>query len=162
MTHEVQVMTSKVVQGDFALERRDDLGFSIGPQTPLTRQQITWILTYSNTGSLLDANDAADVGAGEALEWMEDSGFLALYNEARLNKRESVKTIGTQLLTEMMLALQEILQSGNNKEKLSAAKLLSNQQGLLIDNAKKVDKDALQELLEELRRPRPHVIYKEV
>jgi hypothetical protein len=140
--------------------RRDDLGFVTSAQPNLSLPQVQFILAAGSTGSNQQAADLIGVEMDEILAWMDDNEFRAVYHTFLSNKREGVKQIGSQLLPAMMLELTKILTAGNNKEKLTAAKLLAMMQGMLITQNNAVDKGAIEALREELMRPRPSQNYR--
>jgi hypothetical protein len=95
------------------------------------------------------------------LAWFDDSDFNATYQEFVLNKREGVKQIGQQITPLLLLKLTQILETGHNKEVIAAAKLIANMQGMLITANAPVDRGVLEEIRQELMRPRP-VRYRDV
>jgi hypothetical protein len=69
-------------------------------------------------------------------------------------KQENFSLKATDLLPTALRVLQDAMEGDDPKDALAATKLLLRNQGLLVDKAQTVDKDALTILLEEIRKPR--------
>lgn len=149
------------MQQDIVPVKRDDLGFVTSDQPNLSAPQVRFILAAASATSHADAAKLAGVDTAEILEWFDDSDFNAVYLEFMRNKREGVKQIGAQILPLMLLELSKIVENGNNKEKLGAAKLLAQMQGMLLTQNSQVDRGLLEQIREELMRPRP-ISYRDV
>lgn len=141
--------------------KRDELGFVTSDQPNLSAPQVKFILAAASTSSNKDAAKLAGVDIAEVLEWFEDQEFNAIYLEFMRNKREGVKQIGSQISPLVLLELTKIVETGNNKDKLGAAKLIAQMQGMLLTQNAVVDKGLLEQIREELMRPRP-VSYRDV
>jgi hypothetical protein len=141
--------------------KRDQLGFVVSEQPDLSASQVRFILAAASTHSNNEAAEIADVDMEEVLQWFENPSFTSVYQSFMQNKREGVKQIGQQLLPTMLLELSQIMQNGSNKEKLGAAKLIAQMQGLLITQGAPVDRGMLEALREEIIRPRP-ISYRDV
>lgn len=142
--------------------KRDLMGFVTSDVLNLSNIQVQFILTAAHLGSTSDAADEMGLETPVVMGWFDDDEFRAIYDSFMRNKREGVKQISGQLLPQMLLELGTIIQNGSNKEKLTAAKLLAQMQGLLITQAAPVDRGTLEALREELMKPRPLVTYRTV
>lgn len=134
---------------------RDSLGFSVEEQANLSDKQVTFILAHATTGDIEEATSISRASDSEVVVWFGDAAFRALHERFMENKREGVKLLGSQMLPSMMLRLQNILEHGGNKEALVAIKLLANMQGLMVEGQKQIDRDALADLIADIRKPRP-------
>lgn len=140
--------------------KRDELGFITSTQPNLSASQVQFILALATVHDTVQAADLIGVPIADVLRWFDDEGFTSVYHSLLGNKREGVKQIGSQLLPMMLLQLTQILNTGNNKERLTAVKLLSQMQGLLLTQGATVDKGAIEALREELIRQRPTQSYR--
>lgn len=145
-----------------AIVKRDDLGFITSDQPNLSASQVQFILAAATTQDTVEAAKMVGLDLGEVLTWFNDQDFNSVYTTLLQNKREGVKQIGAQILPLMLLTLTEIMQNGSNKEKLLAIKLHAQMQGLLLTQGTQVDRGAIEALREELMRPRPMNVYREL
>lgn len=139
---------------------RDEMGFVTSEMPHLTLPQIQFLLALATYGSVDRAREETGASAEDVVEWLADSDFSTTFAELLSNKRETVKQVGQQLTPMLLLTLTNIMETGNNKERLGAAKLIAQMQGLLITRNTVVDASALETLRERLMAPRP--IYKEL
>lgn len=145
----------------FAPERRDELGFVSSDQPNLSAGQVRFILAAASEHDNVKAAKMAGVDIEEVLAWFADPVFNQTYLEFLNNKREGVKQIGQQITPLLLLELTKILETGQNKDKIAAAKLIAQMQGMVITQNSPVDKGILEEIRQELMRPRP-VRYQDV
>jgi hypothetical protein len=150
-----------VVRQPAAPMQHDEMGFVTSSQPNLSAGQVKFILARAVSRDHRDAAKLAGVDIDEVLAWFDDSDFNATYQEFVLNKREGVKQIGQQITPLLLLKLTQILETGHNKEVIAAAKLIANMQGMLITANAPVDRGVLEEIRQELMRPRP-VRYRDV
>lgn len=139
---------------------RDEMGFVTSEQPNLSLPQVQFILALSTHGDVTLAAEDAGVSLTHVSKWMEDPTFRNYFTTFAENKREGTKQIGQQLVPLLLLTLTQVLRTGNNKDKLGAAKLIAQMQGLLITHQTVVDSSALETLRERLMAPRP--LYKEL
>lgn len=151
----------ELVRRGTAAERRDELGFVVSDQPNLSAGQVKFILAAAVVHDNVEAAKLAGVDLGELAQWFGQMEFNAVYTEFMQNKREGVKQIGQQITPLILLELTKIVESGNNKETIAAAKLIANMQGMLITQNAPVDKGILEQIRQELTRPRP-ISYKDV
>ncbi len=139
---------------------RDEMGFVTSEQPNFSLDQVKFLLALATYHDVVRASEESDVEMAQVAAWMNDAEFLGAFNEFIQNKREGVKQMGSQIAPMMLWTLTTIMETGNNKERLSAVKLLAQMQGLLINRNTVVDASALEQLRERLMQPRP--IYKEL
>jgi hypothetical protein len=151
----------ELVRRGAAPEQRDELGFVTSDQPNLSAGQVKFILAAAAVHDNVEAAKLADVDLAELAQWFGDTEFNAVYTEFMRNKREGVKQIGQQITPLVLLELTRILQNGTNKEVIAAAKLIAQMQGMVITQNTPVDKGILEEIRQELMRPRP-IQYKDV
>jgi hypothetical protein len=150
-----------VVRQPTAPMQHDEMGFITSAQANLSAGQVKFILARVTTHDNVEAAKIAEVDLGDVLHWFEDQEFNAVYQAFLENKREGVKQIGQQITPLLLLKLTQILETGHNKEVIAAAKLIANMQGMLITANAPVDRGVLEEIRQELMRPRP-VRYRDV
>lgn len=138
-----------------ARAKRDATGFITDAVPHVTALQLTWLTHRLETEDDQAACSLSGTDPYDVLRWMADPGFRATYEQALENKREGFKTLTSHLLPSVIRSMQSILESGNNKDKLTASTVLLRAQGLMVDKTQQVDPSAIQGLFALLREERP-------
>ena len=142
------------------LAKRDDMGLVTGPTKHLTDDQVRWLCVRMNSKSDLQATRRSNPDPDnpkdwelEVQTWWAEPDWPDLVDYCLHNKRDAFRVLGAHLLPTSLKAIQDILEHGTEKGKLTATKLLAQSQGLLIDRTHTENKDLILELVADLRTP---------
>lgn len=135
--------------------QRDSTGFIEGDLPQLSVAQYKWILARSQV-----ADDAAACLITETPEilvwdWKQDPGFSQVLDLTLSNRREGFKVLGTYLLPKALRKIEQLIDSDDSRANARGITLLLRSQGMLVDKVAKVDRSALDSLMESLREARP-------
>lgn len=133
--------------------KRDETGFIEGDLPSLSQAQYKWILARSQV-----ADDAAACLLTETPEiivwdWKQEPGFASVLDLTLSNRREGFKVLGTYLLPKALRKIEQLIDSDDSRANAKGINLLLRAQGMLVDKVAKVDRSALEVLMDSLRAP---------
>lgn len=134
---------------------RDATGFIEGDLPGLSTAQYKWILARSQV-----ADDEAACALTETPEivvwdWKQDPGFASVLELTLSNRREGFKVLGTYLLPKALRKIEQLIDSDDPRSNAKGITLLLRAQGMLVDKVSRVDRSALESLMDSLRQATP-------
>lgn len=141
------------IEEALATGAKDEAGFLEGTIPHITEEQFVW-LSY-RLG--LDTDEQACLVSGieevVVAGWMTRPEFVAVMRASLANKREGFKLLITHLNPKGLRVISEMLDSESSLDRRAGLNALLRAQGLLIDQHKKIDADAISTLIAQLRAP---------
>lgn len=123
-----------------------------GPTVHLTSRQFKFLTYLLEEESISAACGKSEIPETEVEKWFADVEFATVAKDCLYDKRTAAKVLGLQLMPKVLRTLSDVLETGDNKSKLTASQMLLRVQGLLIDRKETISPDAFKELMERLRQ----------